>query len=92
MLRIDIPELEISPETERTLRRLAVSRGIPGGEKNDKFLARPDLDNSYILSLWPAQLMEAVKAAYLLGIGHQMKSTARATRRRSGKIIGTCKG
>lgn len=38
MLRIDIPNIAFDQETERTIRRIFASKGLPGGQPHDSFV------------------------------------------------------
>lgn len=75
MLRIDIPDIEISAETEKTIRSVVASRGIPGGAPADKFLYHPQ--QLHEVTVWSDSLMEAARSVFRLAIGLERKRVAR---------------
>jgi hypothetical protein len=71
LLRIDIPNIAFDPETERTIRRIFASKGLPGGEPHDKF-AYQDLAGVE-LRVWADTLWTGVLACCRFVIGEERR-------------------
>jgi hypothetical protein len=59
--------VEISPSVETQLRNIAARSGMPSAESEKFEAAGPEGDNSYQITIWPHQMMVAMRLAYEAG-------------------------